>query len=129
LPFLDGASARRGTLMAALAHGLPTVSTLPPAPSGDNRHPDSRADGTAPVAFWLGAGPGAMAVRDGESILLVPPDDAPALTAALLRLADEPGLRTRLAEGAQKVGARIAWPTLAAETVEVYQSVFADAEP
>jgi glycosyltransferase involved in cell wall biosynthesis len=70
-----------------------------------------------------------VAVRDGESILLVPPDDAPALTAALLRLADEPGLRTRLAEGAQKVGARIAWPTLAAETVEVYQSVFADAEP
>ena len=89
LPFLDGASARRGTLMAALAHGLPIVSTLP-----------ARTSPLAgPPAFWLGAGPAAVAVRDGVSILLVPPDDADALAAALLRLADDPSLRARLAAG------------------------------
>lgn len=137
LPFRDGASARRGTLMAALAHGLPTISTLPPTkstsqPRDDHssceRYHDGWSLGACPAALWLGAGPGAVAVRDGEAILLVPPDDAPALTAALLRLADDPDLRARLAEGARKIAGRIAWPMLAAETVEVYQSVFAGNE-
>jgi glycosyltransferase involved in cell wall biosynthesis len=114
LPFRDGASARRGTLMAALAHGLPIVSTLP-----------ARTSPLAgPATVWLGAGPNAVAVRDGDSILLVPPDDAEALAAALIRLADDPDLRARLAEGARRVAARIAWPALAAETLAVYQSTF-----
>ena len=119
LPFRDGASARRGTLMAALAHGLPIVSTTPARPSPL----------AGPPGFWLGSGPGAVAVRDGESILLVPPDDADALAAALLRLADDPDLRARLAEGARGVAARIAWPALAAETIGVYRSVFGDDAP
>lgn len=114
LPFRDGASARRGTLMAALAHGLPIVSTLPartsPLPG--------------PAAIWLGAGPSGVAVRDGEAILLVPPDDADALATALIRLADDPSLRARLAEGATTAATRIAWPTLASETREVYQATF-----
>jgi len=32
LPYADGASARRGSLLACAAHGLPIVSTLPAAP-------------------------------------------------------------------------------------------------
>jgi glycosyltransferase involved in cell wall biosynthesis len=115
LPFRDGASARRGTLMAALAHGLPIVSTLPERRSG--------LAGAATV--WLGSGPGAVAVRDGESIVLVPPDDADALAAALTRLADDSDLRARLAAGARAVGDRISWPALAAETVDIYRSTFA----
>jgi glycosyltransferase involved in cell wall biosynthesis len=116
LPFSDGASARRGTLMAALAHGLPIVSTLPARHSGLAGAP----------AFWLGTGPGGVAVRDGESILLVPPDDPAALAAALARLADDPDLRVRLAVGARAVAERISWPMLAAETREVYASTFVD---
>jgi glycosyltransferase involved in cell wall biosynthesis len=119
LPFRDGASARRGTLMAALAHGLPIVSTLP-----------ARTSPLAgPPRFWLGAGPGAVAGRDGESILLVHPDDAGTLAAALLRLADDPELRARLAEGAAAIAARIAWPALAEETIDVYRSMFAGDTP
>lgn len=40
-------------------------------------------------------------VRDGEHALLVPPDDAPALTAALLRLRQDAGLRQSLAANAR----------------------------
>jgi glycosyltransferase involved in cell wall biosynthesis len=75
---------------------------------------------------WLGAGPGAVAVRAGASILMVPPDDADALAAALLRLADDPALRARLTEGTRTAAARIAWPALAAETREIYEGIFGD---
>ena len=119
LPFRDGASARRGTLMAAIEHGVPSVSTLPARPSPL----------AGPRAFWLGAGPGAVAIRDGESILMVPPDDADALATALLRLADDPALRARLAEGARTAAARVAWPALAAETIDVYRETFAGRGP
>ncbi|MGE3271286.1 MAG: glycosyltransferase family 4 protein [Chloroflexota bacterium] len=116
LPFRDGASARRGTLMAALAHGLPIVSTLP------ERLPPV----AGPAVVWLGTGPNAVGIRDGESILLVPPDDSAALAAALGQLATDPTLRARLAVGAQSVAARISWPALATEMLRVYSSTFAD---
>jgi glycosyltransferase involved in cell wall biosynthesis len=119
LPFRDGASARRGTLMAALAQGLPIVSTLPAR----------RSPLAGPAAIWLGIGPGGVAVRDGEAILLVPPDDPDALAAALARLADDPDLSARLAAGARTAAARISWPALAAETLGVYESAFAGAAP
>jgi glycosyltransferase involved in cell wall biosynthesis len=115
LPFRDGASARRGTLMAALAHGLPTVSTLP----------EARVASAGPAAIWLGSGPDGMAIRDGSAILLVPPDDADALAATLARLAADAGLRARLTDGARAVAARIAWPTLALETLAIYAETFA----
>jgi glycosyltransferase involved in cell wall biosynthesis len=115
LPFLDGASARRGTLMAALAHGLPIVSTLPERRSGLG----------GPTTVWLGSGHQAVGLRDGESIVLVPPIDPAALASALTRLAVDPDLRALLSEGARAVGARIAWPALAAETLRIYRSTFA----
>jgi len=39
---------------------------------------------------------------DGENGLVVPPDDPPALAAALERLIREPGLRARLGEAAER---------------------------
>jgi glycosyltransferase involved in cell wall biosynthesis len=114
LPFRDGASARRGTLMAALALGLPIVSTVPAR----------RSPLAGPAAIWLGAGPDAVAVRDGEAIVLVPPDDPDTLAAALERLADDPDFRARLAEGARAAAARITWPALAAETLSIYEETF-----
>ena len=38
-------------------------------------------------------------LRDGENALVFPPSEAPALAAAVRRLADDPALRTRLREG------------------------------
>ncbi|MCC6176293.1 MAG: glycosyltransferase [Chloroflexi bacterium] len=115
LPFRDGASARRGTLMAALAHGLPIVSTQPlRSPSG----------AAFDDVIWLGSGPGAVALRDGESILLVPPGDSPALATALARLASNPGLRVHLAAGAHALAPAISWPSIAERTLRVYQETF-----
>jgi glycosyltransferase involved in cell wall biosynthesis len=45
-------------------------------------------------------------VRDGETGLVVPPDDRPALVRALRRLVDDPDLRLRLGKEAQAVVSR-----------------------
>lgn len=105
LPYLDGASLRRGSLIAALVHGLPVVTTL-------------RASDPA------GAEAGGLV--DGRHALLVPPGDAAALARALARLlADEP-LRRRLAAGAAGLGPRFSWPAIARATREVYLAVLGD---
>ncbi len=51
-----------------------------------------------PVVAAASAGPAAL-IADGESGILVPVDDAPALAAAARRLATEAGLGERLAAG------------------------------
>ena len=82
LPYREGASLRHGSLMAALAHGLPIVSTQASA--------GSEAD---PGLFPM--------LRDGESALLVPPEDPVRLAAAVERVMIDPVLRLRLSQAAQ----------------------------
>src|SRR3954469_6984064 len=53
-----------------------------------------------------GTGGSAEYLRDGENALLVPPGDAPALAAAVRRLAEDPDLRARLVEGGRETAAR-----------------------
>ena len=96
-PFDGGASLRRSSLMAGLAHGLPVVTTSAAVPS--------------------------PYLRDGDNIALVPPRDAAALAARLAALLAAPAARTRLAEGARKLAARVAWPAIAEETRAVYRRV------
>ena len=111
LPYRDGASSRRGTLMAALAHGRPIVSTLGRLSLSDGRwldDPPSPRDEPLPL-------------HDGVHLLLVPPDDPEALTLAIGRLADDPALRARLAANAGALAARIAWPEIARRTLAVYE--------
>jgi glycosyltransferase involved in cell wall biosynthesis len=104
LPFLDGASPRRGTLMAAIVHGVPIVTTSP-AGAGD-----------------LGL------FRDGDGLLLVPPGDDRRLAEALTRLADHPTLRAELAVGAAGLAPHFAWPAIAEATEAVYASVLGHAK-
>ena len=87
--------------MAALAHGLPIVSTQAPESVDE-------ASGAFPL------------LRDGESALLVPPDDPAAAADAVTRLMSDDALRSRLAEGALPLSHHFDWGTIAQQHVEMY---------
>lgn len=99
LPYQDGASYRRGSLMAALAHGLAIVTTYG-APSGP----------LPPLVH-------------GENCFLVPPEDAIALAQAIATLLNSRQLRERLAAGARATAGAFSWEGIARETVKLYQEV------
>ncbi len=97
MPYRDGVSLRRGTLMAALAHGRPLVTTAPARPIPELVH--------------------------GQNVWLTPVDDPDALSDAIQRLADNPELRRRLGEGAMQLAQLFTWDKIAAQTAEFYQSL------
>lgn len=83
---------------------------------------EAMAAGVPVIASRVGGLP--EAVVDGETGLLVPPDDAAALGVALARLAADSGLRRRLgAAGATRVRARFTMAGMAAATLAVYRQV------
>jgi len=97
LPYRDGASFRRGSFMAAIAHGLPIVSTRPRVDVPELRH--------------------------GENILLVPPDAPVALAAAIARLAEDAKLRRCLGEGAARLAQDFTWEKIAEKTEALYEEI------
>lgn len=97
LPYQDGVSLRRGSLMAALAHGLPIVSTFPQGePEG---------------------------IVDGENMTLAPIGDAGALAQKIEVLADSPQLRERLSQGARVLAQAFSWDKIAKKHLEVYREL------
>lgn len=65
-------------------------------------------------------------VRDGETGLLVPPNDPEALAQAIDRIVDDQALADKLAEGAKRVGRdELSWSALAAPTIDVYNRAIA----
>lgn len=115
LPYRDGASYRRGTLMAALAHGMAIVTTASPRgqttsarrPMGS--HPSAEGSGRLPE------------LRDGENVLLVPPDDPRAIAEAVKRLAASPALCARLRAGARATAEFFTWDKIADQHLELYE--------
>lgn len=97
LPFTDGASYRRGSLMAAIRYGCPTVTTIPRVHIPTFRHNDN--------------------------LMLVPPDDPHALTLALHRLHESPQLRQQLKHGAAALSADFEWTQIARDSVAFYERV------
>lgn len=95
LPFNDGASLRRTTLLAALCHGLPVISTLP----------KGRLD---------------PEIKDGQNILLVQPRDAAALALRIAELACQPRKRLELAKGALQLARQFSWSEIARAMLDVY---------
>ncbi|MBI2865691.1 MAG: glycosyltransferase family 4 protein [Chloroflexi bacterium] len=107
LPFRDGASFRRGTLIAALAHGLAIVSTR-------------RGPGLAEGAV---AGDVERLVH-GKHALLVEPADPEALKLTIEELIRQPELRSRLGDAARQLAEHFTWPSIAKRTVSIYEELF-----
>jgi glycosyltransferase involved in cell wall biosynthesis len=64
-------------------------------------------------------------VRDGESALLVPDDDADAMADAVVRLVRDPALATRLSTNGRRMAERSTWEQVGAE----WDRLFADLLP
>lgn len=62
-------------------------------------------------------------VADGVNGLLVPPGDADALAAAVLRLLRDPEVATAMGEAAFRTAAAVSWETVADAVLEVYTSL------
>lgn len=98
LPYLDGASFRRGTLMAALAHGLPIITTCP------SYQPKATAR-----------------LSDGENCRLVAPGDVGALAEAIEELACSASRRESLSQGALELSRHFSWEGIVRETIVAYE--------
>lgn len=99
LPYADGVSFRRGSLMAALAHGVPIVTTVP------------RVD--------------LPELLPEDNVVLVPPEQPLELADAVMRVADHAGLRARLGEGARRLSQNFTWDKIARDTLAVYEALLA----
>lgn len=97
LPYKDGVSLRRGTLMAALAHGRPVITTKPHAVD--------------------------PALQDNDALVLVPPEDPGQLAAAIRAVSNDPQFQANLATAARALAGSFAWPVIAARTLAFYQQV------
>ena len=86
-----------GAFHAALAHGVPIVTTQPRVSLPE--------------------------LVDGGNVFLAPPDEPKALAEAITKLADAPDLRTDLAEGAKSLSAQFGWDRIAADTLAVYRGL------
>jgi glycosyltransferase involved in cell wall biosynthesis len=96
MPYRDGVSFRRTTLIAALRHGCPVISTIPADPT------------LIPE------------IQPGENMLLAPPRDPAALAQAIASLAGNPTLRQKIALGSKNLGDLFEWGKIAGETATLY---------
>jgi glycosyltransferase involved in cell wall biosynthesis len=97
LPFLDGASYRRSSLMAAIAHEAAIVTTKP----------------TISIPTF----------RNGENLMLVMPGNVKALSAALQVLHRTPELRHHLQQGAAQLKQVFDWTRIADHNAAFFQKV------
>ena len=97
LPYVDGASLRRGSLLAAIAHGKAIVTTEP-------RHPIA-------------------GLTQNEAAVFVAPNDPRSLANAVQQILQNESLRTRLESGAGEAAKLYTWDRIAAQTIEVFESV------
>jgi glycosyltransferase involved in cell wall biosynthesis len=97
LPFKDGVSLRRGTLMATLAHGCPIVTTFPAQIDPD--------------------------LVDGFAMRMIPPDDPERLAEVLNELAIDYDQRAQLGQNARVLADQFTWDTIAALTVQFFETV------
>lgn len=97
MPYRDGVSLRRGTLMAILANGRPLITTEPSIPVTELIH--------------------------GENVWLTPIDDTVALKEAIEQLAADPNLRMQLGNGAVELSKAFSWERIAHQTSSFFEEI------
>jgi glycosyltransferase involved in cell wall biosynthesis len=97
LPFADGASYRRGSLMAAIRYGCAIITTTPQT--------------TVPT------------FRNSENMLLVKPGEVEALADAMQQLYESQELRERLRKGATELARIFEWPEIVQAITNYYRWV------
>ncbi|MEZ4660267.1 MAG: glycosyltransferase family 4 protein [Caldilineaceae bacterium] len=95
MPYEDGASLRRGTLMAGLANGCAIVTTTPQAPLPE--------------------------LVDGRDLCYVAPGDAQAAAQVILQIARDAALAAGLRQQARQRSQLFSWEAIAARHLELYQ--------
>ena len=103
LPFKAGASLRHGTLVAAIAHDVPVVTTTPPS------------SGEATRAYPM--------LVDRENVLMVPAGSPQRLSSAMSELAGSPALRRRLSKGVGSIAEEFRWDSIGMKTLRAFQRV------
>lgn len=113
LPYVDGASLRRGSLLACLAHGIPTITTRPrPEPTLEERNV------VAPFEHQS-----EFAIDDELAVLVDTPASPGALVAAAQALLDDPARRAQLACGGRALAERLSWDAIAEAHDRVYEEL------
>jgi glycosyltransferase involved in cell wall biosynthesis len=97
LPYLDGASLRRGSLMAGLAHGCAIVTTTPSAPIAE--------------------------LAAGRDLLYVPPGDVDAMVAVVRDLVRDPQRLATLRQNARAASTAFSWQGIAEAHERAYLGV------
>jgi glycosyltransferase involved in cell wall biosynthesis len=120
LPYRDGASYRRGTFMAALAHAMAIVTT---EPSGTTDLPHVQSSQTGEIPGLHSSQSSLPSLRNGENVMLVPPDDPGALADAVKRIAASPELRAKLQEGARATAQFFTWDKIADAHLALYHNL------
>jgi len=95
MPYRDGVSFRRGTLMAALVHGMPIISTYPQVATPE--------------------------IIEDQNMALVPPGDVETLAGKIREVAAMDSLRGRLARGAAELSRLFSWEAIAESTLGLYE--------
>ena len=97
MPYRDGSSLRRGTLMAALAHGRPLITTWPTVPTPELVHQ--------------------------QNVWFVPVDDDGEIVNVVNLLVSDDALRAALGQGAAEVADAFTWDKIAEKTAVFFQSL------
>jgi glycosyltransferase involved in cell wall biosynthesis len=94
MPYKDGASLRRGTLMTVLAHGRPLITTVPAKPTHELIH--------------------------GRTACFVPINDPTSLADTIRAVASDQELRHQLEAGSIELAATFSWDKIADRTASFF---------
>ncbi len=97
LPFYSGTSTNRSSMLAALGHGLPVVTTDGPSTPAE--------------------------IRELFDLELVMPEDVDSLRDGIERVLSDPKLAGRLRQSARVSATRVTWPAVAEATIAFHREV------